>query len=111
MIGYGAVLRFNLFLVSGDISLSSTFTIIGVITIGPSNKIFVRILFLFNSWAVILIEWTFYYLVMCKCMSTTVCLNDTVEFTDYDSNFQSNSYSLLVLHRTQFCSTVEFHNH
>ena len=48
---------------------------------GPSNKIFVRILLAFNSCYVILIEWTFYYFVMCKCMSTTVYVNGTVQFT------------------------------
>ena len=47
----------------------------------PSNKIFVRMLFTFNSCYVILIEWTFYYSVMSKCMSTTVCVNGTVQFT------------------------------
>ena len=37
----------------------------------PSNKIFVRILFAFNSCNVILIEWAFYF-VMCKSMCTTI---------------------------------------
>ena len=48
---------------------------------GPSNKIFVRILFAFNSCSVIPIEWTSYYFVMCKCISTTVCVKSTVQFT------------------------------
>ena len=48
---------------------------------GPSNKIFVRILFAFNSCLVILIKWTSYYFAMCKCMSTTVGVNDIAEFT------------------------------
>ena len=30
---------------------------------------------------VVLIEWTFYYFVLCKCMSTTVRVNGTVQFT------------------------------
>ena len=30
---------------------------------------------------VILIEWTFYYFVICKCMSTIVRVNGTVQFT------------------------------
>ena len=46
---------------------------------GPINKIFVRILFAFNSCCVIFIEWNFYYFVMCKCMSTTVRVNGTVQ--------------------------------
>ena len=29
----------------------------------------------------VLIEWTFYCFVMCKCMSSTVCVDGTVEFT------------------------------
>ena len=44
---------------------------------GHSNKIFVRILFAFNSCYVILIEWTFY----CFVMSTTVCVNSNVQIT------------------------------
>ena len=47
---------------------------------GSSNKIFVRILFPFNSCYVNLIKWTFHHLVMCKRMSTTVCVNGTVKF-------------------------------
>ena len=48
---------------------------------GPSNKIFVRILFAFNSCYVILTKWTFYYFVKCKRMDTTVRVNGTVQFT------------------------------
>ena len=48
---------------------------------GHSNKTFVRILFVFSSSYVILTEWTFYYLVMCTFMSTTVPVNVTVQFT------------------------------
>ena len=40
-----------------------------------------RILFPFNSCYVILIEWTFHYFVMYNCMSTTVCVSGTVQFT------------------------------
>ena len=48
-----------------------------------SNKIFVRIsfLFIFNSCFVILIERTFYYFVNCKHMSTTLRNNGIVQFT------------------------------
>ena len=47
----------------------------------PSNKIFVRLLFAFKSCYVIRIEWTFYYFVMCQCMSITIRVNGTVQFT------------------------------
>ena len=47
----------------------------------PSNELFVKILFAFNSCYVILIEWTFHYLVMCKSITTTVCVNSTAQFT------------------------------
>ena len=50
---------------------------------GPSIKIFVRILFPFNSCYIILIEWTFYYFVMRKCISIAVCVNGTLKFTFY----------------------------
>ena len=46
---------------------------------GPINKIFVRILFAFSSCYVIFTEWTFYYFVMCKCMSTIVHVKGTVQ--------------------------------
>ena len=46
-----------------------------------SNKIFVQILLAFNSCCVILIEWTFYYIVICKCLSTIVRVTGTVQFT------------------------------
>ena len=42
---------------------------------GPSNKIFVKILFAFSSCHVILVEWTFYY------FATTVHVKGTVQFT------------------------------
>ena len=48
---------------------------------GPSNNIFVRDLFVFNSFYIVLIEWKFYDFVIHKCMSTTVCDNATVQFT------------------------------
>ena len=41
---------------------------------GPSNKIFVKILFAFSS-CYVLIEWTFYY------FATTVHVKGTVQFT------------------------------
>ena len=46
-----------------------------------SYKIFVRILFLFNICYVVLIDWTFHYCVICKCVNTTVRDNGTVQFT------------------------------
>ena len=54
-------------------------------SIGPNNKIIVRILFAFNSCYVMLIEWTFYYFfiwffALCKCMSIPVHVNGTVQF-------------------------------
>ena len=48
-----------------------------------SNKIFVRILFALNSCYVLLVEWIFYYFVMCKCMRTTVCINGTVQHISF----------------------------
>ena len=45
-----------------------------------SKKIFARILFILIV-ATLFLLFAFYYLVMCKCMSTTVCGNGTVEFT------------------------------
>ena len=45
-----------------------------------SNKIFVRISFAFNSCYVILIQCSFYYFVMCKCMNTIFRVNGTVQF-------------------------------
>ena len=53
----------------------------GTCSTDPIGKIFVIILFAFNSSYVILIEWTFYYFVMCKCISTTVCVKSIVQFT------------------------------
>ena len=49
--------------------------------IGPSKKIFVRILFVFNSCYNIFIEWTFYYFLISKCLSTTVRVSGSVQFT------------------------------
>ena len=48
---------------------------------GPSNKIFVRILFVLIVATLFLLNGFFYYLVMCKCMSTTVRVNGTLQFT------------------------------
>ena len=50
-------------------------------TTGPSNKIFIRDFFVFNSFYITLIEWKFYNFVIHKCMSTTVCNNATIQFT------------------------------
>ena len=61
--------------------------IIGIVTsalmylTGASSEIFVRILFIFNSCCVVLIEWTFNYFIICKCMSSNVRHNVTVQFT------------------------------
>ena len=46
-----------------------------------ANKVVFRLLFPFNSCYVIFIEWTFYYFVTCKCLSTIVRVNDAVQFT------------------------------
>ena len=46
-----------------------------------SSKIFVRTLFAFNGCYVILIEWTFYYFVIRKCLNPNVRVNGTVQFT------------------------------
>ena len=48
---------------------------------GPSNKIFARILFVLKVATLFLLYGLFYYLVMLKCMSTTVRDNGTVQFT------------------------------
>ena len=46
-----------------------------------SNKILVRILFVFNGcYVIIVIEWTFFYLAMCNCMRNTVPDNGTPKF-------------------------------
>ena len=47
----------------------------------PSNKIFVRILFVLIVATLFLLNGFFYYLVMCKCTRTTVRVNGTVQFT------------------------------
>ena len=44
----------------------------------PSNKIFVRMVFVFNSCYLILIEQT-YDFVMCKCTCTTICINGSAQ--------------------------------
>ena len=38
----------------------------------PSNKIFVRILFAFKSWYIILTEWPFYYFIVYNFMKSSV---------------------------------------
>ena len=72
------------------------------ISIGPSNKIFVRILFAFNGCRVILIEWTFDYFPMCNYMSTTVCVKVTVRLTFFfvmrlNSTIAMSCVSLIVI--------------
>ena len=47
----------------------------------PSKKIFVRISCSFESFYVIFIEWPFYQYVISKCISTTLCNDDTSQFT------------------------------
>ena len=48
---------------------------------GPSNEIFLRVSFVLIVAMLFLLNGLFYYLVMCKCMITTVCVNGTVQFT------------------------------
>ena len=48
---------------------------------GPSNKIFIRTLFAFNSCDVFLLNELIYYFVMCQCISTTVHADGAVQFT------------------------------
>ena len=46
---------------------------------GPSNKIFVRILFALIVATLFLLNWLFYYLVMSECMTTPVRVNGTFQ--------------------------------
>ena len=48
--------------------------------IGPSNIIFLKILFVFDSCFIFLIECVFYYFVICKCMDVNSCNNARVQF-------------------------------
>ena len=48
---------------------------------GRGNKIFVRISFFVIVATLFLLHEPFYYLVTCKCMSTTVRVKGTVQFT------------------------------
>ena len=42
--------------------------------------LFVRVSFVFNSCYIVRIEWIFYYFIIFKYMSTSVCVNDKVQF-------------------------------
>ena len=45
-----------------------------------------------------MIEWAFYYFVICKCMSTTVCVNDSVQSAFFLVMSWTLPLSLVVIH-------------
>ena len=69
----------------------------------------------FNSCYVILIEWTFYYFVMCNCMSLTDCVNDNVQFTFFlvmrlNITIAKSCDSFIVILCTLFFSSLKLEN-
>ena len=74
-------LKENLLIMKDKPSLNRNITSASLYLLaGPSNKIFVRILFVLIVATLFLMN-RFFYLVMCKCMSTTVRVNGTLQFT------------------------------
>ena len=53
---------------------------------GPSNKVFVRIFFVLIVAMSFLLNGIFYYLAMCKCVSTTARVNGTFQFSFFLDN-------------------------
>ena len=69
---------------------------------GPCYKTFVRVLFALIVAMLFLLNGLFYYLAMCNCVSTTVRLNGTVQFTFFlvmrlNSTIDTGCDSLIVI--------------
>lgn len=54
---------------------------------GPSNKIFVRIWFVVNSYCIVLIEWAFDYFVVSKSINTVLGDVNTEQYLFYELYF------------------------